>query len=190
METKKIDSFSEENRFLSNFWPVVICYENRMYPTVEHAYQAQKTTQEEKRQKVAALITPGEAKKFGENLKRLGKIRPDWSDDLRIQHMTALVRRKFSLSNLELSQKLLATGDIELIEGNTWDDTFFGVCNGEGENHLGKIIMATRTTLKTEVQKIMDALVKHNGKRRDAAKELNIVERTLRLREQVFGILY
>ena len=36
--------------------------------------------------------------------------------------------------------------DAELIEGNTWHDTFWGVDlkTGEGENHLGKILMALR----------------------------------------------
>jgi hypothetical protein len=47
-----------------------------------------------------------------------------------------------------LKQLLLATGDKELIEGNTWGDTFWGVCNGIGQNHLGKILMAKRTELK------------------------------------------
>jgi hypothetical protein len=40
--------------------------------------------------------------------------------------------------------KLLATEYVELIEGNNWGDTFFGVCNGEGENWLGRLLMNLR----------------------------------------------
>ncbi len=32
----------------------------------------------------------------------------------------------------------------ELVEGNWWNDTFWGVCNGEGQNNLGKILMKIR----------------------------------------------
>jgi hypothetical protein len=39
---------------------------------------------------------------------------------------------------------LLATGDMELIEDNDWDDTYWGVCNGAGENNLGKLLMKIR----------------------------------------------
>jgi predicted NAD-dependent protein-ADP-ribosyltransferase YbiA (DUF1768 family) len=39
--------------------------------------------------------------------------------------MFELVLEKFK-QNLELKQKLLETGNQELIEGNTWNDTFWG----------------------------------------------------------------
>jgi predicted NAD-dependent protein-ADP-ribosyltransferase YbiA (DUF1768 family) len=57
--------------------------------------------------------------------------------------MTEIVGEKFN-QNPELKEKLLATKDIELVEGNHWHDTYWGVCNGVGENHLGKILMAYR----------------------------------------------
>lgn len=44
-----------------------------------------------------------------------------------------------------LSEMLEATGDAELIEGNHWGDTFWGVCNGVGQNNLGKLLMAIRS---------------------------------------------
>ena len=36
------------------------------------------------------------------------------------------------------------------MEGNTWHDVYWGVdlCTGEGENHLGKILMAQRQEFK------------------------------------------
>ena len=56
--------------------------------------------------------------------------------------MESLVREKFTDPMLRL--QLMATGSEELVEGNTWSDTFWGVCNGEGGNHLGKILMKVR----------------------------------------------
>ena len=53
--------------------------------------------------------------------------------------------------NDDLKEKLLATGDAELIEGNTWNDTYWGVCRGKGKNHLGKIIMEVREALKKDI---------------------------------------
>ena len=37
---------------------------------------------------------------------------------------------------------------MELIEGNVWNDTFWGVCNGKGHNHLGKILMKVRDEIR------------------------------------------
>lgn len=150
MTTKKIDSFSGENRFLSNFWPVEITYNGRTYPSVEHAYQAQKTTDEEIREKISKLEKPGQAKEFGQGLGATTRIRLDWTNEMRILIMTELIELKFSEKNPDLVSRLLRTEDAELIEGNDWGDVFFGVCGGEGKNHLGNILMATREKIKRE----------------------------------------
>ena len=42
----------------------------------------------------------------------------------------------------------MATRDRVLIEGNDWGDTFWGMTDGEGENHLGKILMRVRAELR------------------------------------------
>ncbi len=52
----------------------------------------------------------------------------------------------------DLGEQLLATGDAELIEGNTWNDTEWGICNGIGDNKLGKILMRIRKILKDRKQ--------------------------------------
>jgi predicted NAD-dependent protein-ADP-ribosyltransferase YbiA (DUF1768 family) len=54
--------------------------------------------------------------------------------------MYNLVKQKFTNNN-KLKGQLLATGDAKIVEGNTWGDVFWGVCNGVGENHLGEILM-------------------------------------------------
>jgi predicted NAD-dependent protein-ADP-ribosyltransferase YbiA (DUF1768 family) len=60
--------------------------------------------------------------------------------------MREILIAKFS-QNEDIKGKLLATGDTELIEGNTWGDTFWGVCRGEGTNWLGKLLMEVRTEI-------------------------------------------
>ena len=179
-----INSFeTEEHRFLSNFWPVEIIYEGQTYPSVEHAYQASKTGDLNLREEIRLQETPGKAKRLGQQVPKIS----GWNDEMRVANMTALVREKFSLGNSELCRQLLETGDAELIEGNTWDDTFFGVCNGVGENHLGKILMDIRNDLQTTIAHVQSVLDKHR-KRKDAADELNISERTLYRYIKVFGL--
>ena len=65
----------------------------------------------------------------------------------RILIMCEIIRSKFK-HNPDLAKKLLATGNAELIEGNTWNDTYWGVCNGAGQNKLGEVLMATRSNLR------------------------------------------
>ena len=57
---------------------------------------------------------------------------------------------KFKLDKV-LRFKLLDTYPAELIEGNTWGDTYWGVCNGAGKNMLGKLLMKLRDEMKQEI---------------------------------------
>lgn len=129
-------------RFLSNFWPCEIDYEGIVYPTTEHAFQAAKSLDVEVRERISKLMTPGIAKKAG----RAISIRPDW-EDVKIQVMKDITRIKFQYPSL--AKRLIATYPMELQEGNTWGDKFWGVDleSGVGENHLGKILMEVRAEL-------------------------------------------
>lgn len=82
-------------------------------------------------------------------------LRSDW-DIYRLFAMEKILRRKFS--NPYLAEGLLKTGDAELIEGNWWGDQFWGRSLdrhswtlGEGENHLGLILMKLRSEMMREV---------------------------------------
>lgn len=139
-----IDSFTGKYRFLSNFSPCIVTYEGMPYLSVEHAYQAAKTNDYNERKTVDWLnLTAGEAKKAGQTL----TLRKDW-DEVKLDIMDRLVRRKFKEPLYR--NALMETGTEELIEGNTWGDTFWGVCNGVGENHLGKILMKIRAEYAKE----------------------------------------
>lgn len=135
-----IDKFSGKNRFLSNFWPAPIIYKGKKYYTVEHAYQASKTLDEDECEAIRLASTPGKAKRLGSKV----TIQPDW-DNIKYRIMKELVMLKFQIP--ELAEKLLATNGQILVEGNIWGDTYWGVCDGIGNNHLGEILMMVRGKL-------------------------------------------
>lgn len=137
-----INRFSEEYSFLSNMYPCEIEYEGIVYPSVEHAYVAAKTGSLTWRLEVLKCDTPKKAKKLGKKL----PLRDDW-EDVKLEVMIILVLQKFSKHD-ELKKMLLATGNRELIEGNWWNDRYWGVCNGIGQNYLGKILMEVRDLLR------------------------------------------
>ena len=140
---KQITLFRDEYFFLSNFYPCRIHYYGLSFMNAESAFQAMK------RPEMALqfiLLTPSEAKKLG----RTVPIRKDW-EQVKEKIMYEICLAKFT-QNPELKQLLLETGDSILIEGNTWNDTEWGVCRGNGENKLGKILMRVREELKVKAQ--------------------------------------
>jgi predicted NAD-dependent protein-ADP-ribosyltransferase YbiA (DUF1768 family) len=62
--------------------------------------------------------------------------------------MRELCRQKFAIPWLR--NKLLQTEDWLLVEGNAWNDTFWGQCRGVGENNLGRILMAIRHEIRNQ----------------------------------------
>ena len=129
--------------FLSNFYPAMVEVDGIAYQNAEAAFQAQKCLDVEKRREFSAL-TGTKAKRKGRQV----PLRPDW-DGERVVAMRKVVHAKFT-QNENLSARLLATGDMPLVEGNSWGDTFWGVDvrTGKGENQLGKILMEVRGELR------------------------------------------
>jgi ribA/ribD-fused uncharacterized protein len=143
-EKNKIEKFSGQYRFLSNFYFSEIEYDGIIYPTVEHAFQSQKTLDIDLRKKISRIWNTGQAKKFGRKV----KLRKDW-EDIKLKVMEDLVRLKFSTYQT-LKRQLIKTGNAELIESNNWFDYYWGVCNGKGQNNLGKILMKVRDEIIKE----------------------------------------
>jgi len=142
-----IDSFSGKYDFLSNFYPHPVTVAGLTYPTNEHAYQAMKSSSRTVREHIAAAASPGQAKRMGRHL----ELKTDWNIE-RLYVMELLVDMKFN--DPDLRWRLIETDAHTLIEGNTWGDTFWGVCNGVGENHLGRILERKR---KKEINIELDA---------------------------------
>jgi ribA/ribD-fused uncharacterized protein len=142
-----IDDFHGQYRYLSNFWPCKITYEGVEYPTSEHAYQAAKSLVHTTRLAVASCSSPGEAKRYGRNF----KIRPDW-EEKKFDIMVTILREKFK--HPDLAKQLKKTGNLPLIEGNTWHDNIWGNCKCikcrkvKGQNLLGKALMLIRNELQ------------------------------------------
>lgn len=140
-----INSFTGKYAFLSNFYPYRIRYGGYYFPSSENAYQAAKVPNEKQDQEWVQhqLNTPGQSKRLGKKL----PLRADW-EQIKDQIMYNILLIKFS--NPHLGDMLLDTKDEELIEGNTWGDTYWGAVDGVGQNKLGKILMNIRNQKKLE----------------------------------------
>lgn len=143
META-ITSFKGKYFFLSNFYSAPVIYKGFCFGNNEAAFQAVKCPE---RVNEFCILTPHGATYLGRKV----MLRPDW-ESVKYDVMYEVCLAKFS-QNPDLRSKLIATGDAELIEGNTWGDRVWGVCGGVGENHLGKILMRIRKELKASDKK-------------------------------------
>jgi ribA/ribD-fused uncharacterized protein len=142
-----IVSFSGDYQFLSNFYPRGFWWDHPLFDskfalTAEHHFQAAKAATRADWERVHQARYAFIAKRLGRAIKK----RDDW-DEIRVAVMRSILQAKFA--DPILRAKLLATGEAELIEGNTWSDTFWGmVYTGPlgwvGDNHLGKLLMEIR----------------------------------------------
>jgi ribA/ribD-fused uncharacterized protein len=120
------------------------------FPTSEHAFQWSKAATVDGALQILDAKTPGDAKKLGKLIIK----RPDW-ETIKVDTMKQILQAKFSIWNQDqitqnqLAQKLVETGNAELVEGNNWGDTFWGQCPlGNGENMLGKLLMKVRSEIR------------------------------------------
>ena len=150
-----IDEFRGKYFFLSNFYIKPVYYKGDWYRSSEHAFQAQKATNEKDKQYVLNTYyspngknSPGQAKHRGNEI----TCRKDWNEK-RMMIMHNIIRCKFTALD-GLDDKLLATEDTLLIEGNSWGDNFWGMVRdtntGEwkGDNFLGKLLMKVRNEIR------------------------------------------
>jgi ribA/ribD-fused uncharacterized protein len=136
----QITSFSGEYRFLSNFWLCKFLYQGYEWPSAEHCYQAMKRIDHDYWIKILdPSVTPGKAKRMGAAIDMDVLFKPN-----RLNYMRGIVTAKFD-QNPDLMELLKSTAPAEIIEGNTWGDTFWGQCPiGTGRNELGKLLMSIR----------------------------------------------
>lgn len=142
---KAVTSFRGAYDFLSNMYSATFKWDGRTYQNSEAAFQSAKTLDPLERDAFSGMN--------GVTANRAGKkvaLRRDW-EDVKVGIMEEVVRAKFG-QNPELKERLIATGGMELMEGNNWHDTFWDVNAKtlEGENHLGQILMKLREELGGE----------------------------------------
>ena len=137
-----VNRFQRKYFFLGNYHPSPVIYDGLKYPSSEHAYQAAKFIDHETKKRIALMDHPSEAKRYAHHTPPTF---PAW-DEQKVNVMREIVHAKF-IQNEDLRNRLLATGDAHLEEGNRHGDTFWGTVDGIGENMLGKILMEIRKQL-------------------------------------------
>ena len=146
-----INSFSGKYDFLSNmFICLLVDMDGTEYRSSEHYYQLHKTLDHCERYKIQTTSTPMKSRTLG----RKCELRPDWNN-VKDQVMETALRLKFN--NEYLRNKLIKTYSHELVEGNNWGDTYWGVCNGRGQNKLGMLLMKIRdefVSLQNELRNV------------------------------------
>lgn len=149
-----IDSFENEYRFLSTFYPSpfvdptisVKSNENNTlhitWPSVENYFHAMKFT-DNKLMLSFSEMTPAQSRI---NARKNKYDRNRWSS-IEFDILTKALFLKFE-QNQTLKLKLIETGEEEIMYKNWWGDTKYGVCNGEGDNILGCTLMNLRKFFK------------------------------------------
>ena len=144
-----IDEFRGKYFFLSNFYIKPVYYNSEWYRSSEHAFQAQKATNEKDKQYILNAEHAAYAKQRGNEI----TCRSDWNK-IRMMEMYKILLCKFTEVDGILADKLIETGDALLIEGNNWGDKFWGKVRdkitGEwkGENFLGQLLMKVRNEIR------------------------------------------
>ena len=142
-----IADFRDKYFFLSNFYSAPDTYLGQSFRNNEAAFQSAKCPE---RSGEFLNLNPSDAKRLGRHV----HLREDW-EDVKDDVMYDVCRAKF-MQNPNLARLLIETGDAILIEGNTWGDRVWGVCDGVGENRLGRILMRIRSEMKENFMKFTE----------------------------------
>lgn len=163
MEAGVIPEFRGEYYFLSNYYTAPFIWRGIEFKSAEQAFAYAKTffaiddkprdyegdfvsEGEYFQSHILKAETPGEAKKLGRQV----KIQVAEWDARKIMYMREIVHAKFMTGEGNLVGKLINTGAKMLVEGNTWNDRFWGRCLDKdtgkmvGLNALGVILMEER----------------------------------------------
>ena len=136
--------------YLANYSSHGFELDGKYWPTVEHYYQAQKFDDEELKEKIRLAETPKLASAIGRD--RNNKLRDNW-EDVKRDIMLVGVLAKFR-NHPDILQKLIDTGEEEIIE-NTDIDYYWGCGEKKtGRNEFGKILVKARTILRKEMEEI------------------------------------
>lgn len=155
-----ISGFRGPHYFLSNFYERPIWYRNVLCANSEVAFHLQKCSNMQIWLELLEQLTKttGVKKDFSNltasEAKRLGRkvpLRADW-ETIKFDEMYHICYAKFT-QHKDLQEKLLATGSVYLEEANQWGDRVWGTVNGNGRNHLGKILMKVREEIRLEQTK-------------------------------------
>jgi hypothetical protein len=135
----------------SNLYRSPIDFEDRKYPTAEHAYQAGKALKPEVREWILSAPSPSLAAMAAHGL-YTWDIVPNWSE-IKFDRMRRVLRAKFT-QHPDLRALLVQTGDKRLVEAGSVNNAvnrLWGEVNGVGQNMLGQMLMELRDIFLAEV---------------------------------------
>lgn len=139
-----VDEYGEFSNFSRHGFEL----DGKYWPTSEHYFQAQKFigTDDEYVERIRTAKTPKYAAELGRSRKY--PLRADW-ENIKDDIMRRAVLAKFR-AHEALRERLLATGDEDIVE-NAPGDYYWGCgADGSGKNMLGLILMEVRKTLHME----------------------------------------
>lgn len=132
----------EQYRYLSNSYLCNITLDDKVWPTVEHYYQAQKYDDECVQEHIRQLVTGKEAKQYRPEV----PIRKKWWAAHKENVMCRALKAKFR-QHPDLAEELLATGDTPLMHYAPWDPHWGTGPDGKGDNRLGILLVRLRSQL-------------------------------------------
>ena len=160
MEPIKYFSRSKENKWLSAFNKgKEFTYDGYSYPTVEHAFHAQKIDPEDPQSESYKTklsdkdLKANEAKKLGGKAsfkENKYQFRDDW-DKIKLKLMKEITEEYYK-ANPKYLKKLKETGKKELLHSGPRIDKFWGITKDGGENHHGKILMEIRDKMEMPIK--------------------------------------
>jgi ribA/ribD-fused uncharacterized protein len=144
-DEQNVKGFFGEYRWLSNFEMCDVYYEGLSYPSSENAYQAAKLDKDYRHH--LQCCSAAASKKVWKKYPKMDSTSEEW-DKRKYEVMSVIIFDKF-FRNKELRQALIDTDEKFLEETNHWKDGYWGVdIKLGGQNHLGKILMKTRSFWK------------------------------------------
>ncbi|MDO8430694.1 MAG: NADAR family protein [Candidatus Taylorbacteria bacterium] len=137
--------------YFSPYSPHALEIDGVVYPTLEHAYQCQRYTDEKIREEIKVARSPVKAWQTSTKYKETYQI-PEFKDEEhKLEVMKRLMRLKVD-QHEEVRKALIDSGDIKIIKHITtyppgdgfWDDGE----DGKGLNHIGRMWMDIREDLR------------------------------------------
>ncbi len=134
----------------SNLYKREIVFEDEIFATSEHAYQAGKARKPAVKDWLMSAPSPSLLAMAAHGL-YYWDVAPGWSKT-KYDRMRSILRAKFTQHD-DLRELLLSTGNARLVESATVDNPvnrLWGEVNGEGKNMLGVMLMELRSELSKD----------------------------------------
>lgn len=137
----EFSSKSNTHQELSNFFPAPFLLEGKIWPSVEHYFQAQKfPTDLALQERIRQASTPQSAKRLGRT--KSEHFRTDWNER-REYFMEKALEAKFA-QNEGPQNVLKSTYPLHLIERNPYDSYWGSGKQSTGQNRMGALLEKLR----------------------------------------------